>query len=174
MGMLANQGNDRKPLFRQWSKENPNCTDVVEHIRLSASEEWIMLECSECVALISYQSKVGQAFWQQVQQFQGKSLGLEVIPAKGKLGFDVQPSAIPGVWEWVDDNKVEFSDGLNVSVRTGFTSDLWDKMVREAKRIVEEDEATKERAGNNPSTGRASNGNRGGRKSKAEGQESTP
>lgn len=170
--MLAGHKDDRKPLFRQWSKENPSCTDVVEHIRLSASEEWIMLECSECVALISYQSKVGQAFWQQVLQFQGKSLGLEVIPAKGKLGFDVQPSAIPGVWEWVDDNKVEFSDGLNVPFRTGLTSDLWDKMVREARRIIEEDETTKERTGNNPSNGRANNGNRRKPKPEAEAPES--
>lgn len=154
MGMLQNAGNDRKPLFRQWSKENPNCTDVVENIRLSASGDWIMIECSECVALLSYMSRVGQEFWGEVTKFKGKSLGLEVIPAKGKLGFDVQPSAVKGVWEWVEDDKVEFSDGSQSIHRTGFTSDLWDKMVREAERIIQEDKENKERAGSNPSNGR--------------------
>ena len=108
MGLLQSGDDGKKPLFSQYVKMQKKAgipiaevSDRVEVIRLSSSEEWILIECDNSVALINAESKVGKAFWEQIQQFQGKLKGLKVVHAKGKLGFDVEPDdSIIVDWVW--------------------------------------------------------------------------
>lgn len=108
MGLLQSEDDGKKPLFSQYVKAQKKAgipiaevSDRVEFIRLSRNEEWILIECDNSVALISAEGKVGKAFWEQIQQFQGKLKGLKVIYAKGKLGFDIEPDdSIIVDWEW--------------------------------------------------------------------------
>lgn len=128
MGMLSGNESDKKPLFRVWSKKNPGKATPIESIRLSSSEEWIIIESEDCVALLNAESKVGQQFWKNCQQFNGKALGLQLIPAKGKLGFDVEPSKVKGDWVWEDDNTLEFGTRRTTKQTTGLALDLWKAM----------------------------------------------
>lgn len=108
MGFLQGAEDGKKPLFSQYVKAQKKAgipiaeiSDRVEVIRLSSSEEWILIECDNSVALINAESKIGKAFWEQMKQFEGKLKGLKVIYAKGKLGFDVEPDdSIIVDWVW--------------------------------------------------------------------------
>jgi len=105
MGLLE-KDDDKKPLFRAWvkaqKKEGVDVTSiasVIKNVRFSNSEEWLMLECEDCVAMIHAESKAGTAFWEFVQSLEGKLKALVVIPDKGKLGFDVIPAEnLTGTW----------------------------------------------------------------------------
>lgn len=95
-GLLKND-NDDKPLVRKWFKEqrakglsDSEIMAVVDSIRLSSSDEWIIIETSTCVALIKAESKVGQEFWLLAQKFNGKARALIVVPDRNKLGFNVE------------------------------------------------------------------------------------
>lgn len=106
MGLLKGQGSDKKPLFRQWAKAekkrgNDLIYDAVEEIRLSSSEEWILIEGENSVALINADSKVGSALWQALLKFEGELKALCIVPATGKLGFDLEPMEDTYVhWFW--------------------------------------------------------------------------
>lgn len=105
MGLLE-KDDDRKPLFRAFVKAKKKegvdvsaIASVIKNIRFSNSEEWLILECQECIAMINAESKAGIAFWEFVQSLEGKLKALVVIPAKGKLGFDVIPAEnLTGTW----------------------------------------------------------------------------
>lgn len=129
MGMLQDSDDGKKPLFAQYVKTQKKAgipldeiSDKVEVIRLSSSEEWILIECDNSVALINAESKVGKAFWEQIQQFEGKLKGLKIIYAKGKLGFDIEPDdSITVDWVW-DEDKLSCVEGKSGSV--GFSQKL--------------------------------------------------
>lgn len=147
MGLLSGAEQDKKPLARSWFKKNPGQSSPVEHIRLSGSEEWILIECVDFVALLNAESKVGKAFWKNCQAFNGKAKGLECLPAKGKLGFDLEPSELIGYWEWDGENKVEFLDTPHMAKVNGLTADLWEKMQAQPKIADNIIAANKKRAG---------------------------
>lgn len=98
MGLLGNE-QDRKPLFRVWAKQkkkaskspNPTITDIIHCIKLSSTEEWIIVEGKESVLLINAESKVGNDFWQFATQLSGNLKQLIMIPANNKLGADIEP-----------------------------------------------------------------------------------
>lgn len=108
MGLLADQDDGKKPLFRVFCKQQKKLGipqdeifDVVETIRLSSSEEWILIEGQRSVAMLNAESKVGKELWDTIAQFTGKLRGLKIIPAKGKLGFDLEPhESLIVDWEW--------------------------------------------------------------------------
>lgn len=109
MGLLGSGNDNQKPLFRKWvkqyAKENPKAktiSDVIIKIKLSSSEEWVIIEGKESVALLSYESKAGQEFWELAKQLEGKGKPLILVPAKSKLGFDieVQEGKTTTIWEF--------------------------------------------------------------------------
>lgn len=128
MGMLSTD-DDQKPLFRTWLKQQKRLgipeqeiIDTVESIRLSNSEEWILIEGENSVAMINAESKVGKEFWSTIETFNGVLKALQIVPAKGKLGFDLEPkenSAVYWVWE---DTKVTCE--VEKSTRSGFASKI--------------------------------------------------
>lgn len=120
MGLLASKDDGQKPLFRKYAArvkksggKASEILEVVENIRLSSSEEWIMIECTNSIAFLNALSKVGISFWELVTQFKGEMKALAVVFASGKLGFDVEPHpTLTGYWEYDDEEgKVVFSDG---------------------------------------------------------------
>lgn len=114
MGLLGNLDDGQKPLCRKYfaalkksGVKTDKIKDIVEKIKLSGSGEWIIIEAENCVALMHADSKVGSYFWETINTFSGKLKALELIPAKGKLGFDLQPSeTLSGEWE-VDESEEE-------------------------------------------------------------------
>lgn len=106
MGLINSQDDDKKPLFRNWVKIAKKqgldpIEDIVDEIRLSASEEWILIEGIESVALLNFESKAGQDLWASLQVFKGELKGLKIVPAKGKLGFDLEIAEdLTVFWEW--------------------------------------------------------------------------
>lgn len=124
---LINQEDDKKPLFRVWvnrkkkAKTKPeNIKDLVISIRLSSSEEWVLIEGKESVALLKADSKAGQDFWEFATTLEGELKQLLLIPAKGKLGFDV----IPGdgklcTWEFDEDANRVFNNFFTSSGGSG-------------------------------------------------------
>lgn len=94
MGMLNQEDNGQKPLFRKWCVEarkagNKHLSLPIEKIKLSSSEEWIIIEATEAVALLSADSKSGREFWKNLESFNGQGISLNIHFSKGKLGFDV-------------------------------------------------------------------------------------
>lgn len=94
MGMLSQQDDGQKPLFRKWCiqarKEGKKSLLLpIENIKLSSSEEWIIIEATEAVALLSAESKLGREFWKNLESFNGEGIALNIHFSKGKLGFDV-------------------------------------------------------------------------------------
>lgn len=128
MGLLKGNDDDKKPLARAFFKKNPNAKSPVIEIRLSSSEEWILIETKDCVCLLNAESKVGQTFWNTCQNFNGKAKGLCAVLAKGKLGFDLEPSELEGYWSWDGDNKVEFSTKKESTTGVKLALDLWKAM----------------------------------------------
>jgi len=107
MGLLASADDDKKPLFSVWASRQKKAKvkaelirDVIIMIRLSASEEWILIECKESVALLNAESKVGKAFWKIVEGLDGEMKALEIVPSKGKLRYDIEVSkTLTCTWE---------------------------------------------------------------------------
>lgn len=99
MGLLATNDDDQKPLASKWFKKaGKDATTTVCKIKLSSSGEWIIIECVDCVGLISAQSKVGTAFWEVVTQFEGNLRTLVLKYARGKIGFDLEPGDEETEW----------------------------------------------------------------------------
>lgn len=130
MGLLAKGDDGQKPLWRKFVAKQKKAgvklstlRDVVENIRLSGSEEWILIEGSQAVAMINAESKVGQSLWETVTQFEGNLKALEIVFATGKLGFDLEPSeTLSGFWSYDEESeKVEFSDGEIKKTSTGLS-----------------------------------------------------
>lgn len=130
MGLLEKADDGQKPLFRKYAAKvkksggkQSEILEVVENIRLSSSEEWILIECTNSVAMLNAQSKVGTSFWELVTQFNGEMKALAVVFASGKLGFDVEPHPThTGFWEYDEDSeKVIFSDGELKKPSTGLS-----------------------------------------------------
>ena len=145
MGMLGQDANDdKKPLFRKWLSNQKKLksgkqTIAIESIRLSASEEWILIETEECVGLLSALSSVGQEFWNNLQEFEGQGIGLKLIPSKGKIGFDVEFNEGKKVYYIWDENtlnlsttkKLKSTSGTSLSTLTWETSQ---KLLEESSR----------------------------------------
>lgn len=107
MGLLENSNDGQKPLFRKWAKSfarnNPKAkkiSDFIIRIKLSSSEEWIIIEGKESVALLNAESKAGRAFWDTMVQLNGQGKALLLVPARGKLGFDVEIDTTNKLVEW--------------------------------------------------------------------------
>ena len=73
MGMLQSQDDGQKPLarkyFNQLKKDGIELNDrrsPVEKIKLSSSEEWLIIECADCIALMNTKSKAVQSFCETV------------------------------------------------------------------------------------------------------------
>lgn len=103
MGMLEKKTEkqqkkkSQKADFRDWvkwqieeGKAQAMMYDIVESIRITSSEDWIMIIGRETKAFVWADSDVGKAFWNEVQKFDGKAKALKIIPAPGKLGFDIE------------------------------------------------------------------------------------
>lgn len=113
MGMLAFQEDEQKPLcrvyFKRLKREGRKPTDmqdIIISIKLSSSEEWILIEGKSCTALLKADSKAGEAFWEFAQQLTGELKALLLVPAKGKLGFDVVPDETQTCeWEYDEDEQ---------------------------------------------------------------------
>lgn len=124
MGLIDQTADGRKPLFRKWytAKKKagmPECEifDSVVEIRLSGTEEWILIECTECVGMISAESKAGKVLWQTLQSFSGKLKGLKLVHCKGKIGFDLEPDdSIIVDWEWDEGKLKHVEEGSASSV----------------------------------------------------------
>lgn len=107
MGLLANSDDDKKPLFRVWYNQKlktkvkvDSIFDVVCQIRLSASEEWIILEGVNSVGLINANSKGGKVIIKLLDNLNGEMKALTLVFAKNKLGFDViVSSTLTCIWE---------------------------------------------------------------------------
>lgn len=151
MGMLGKQnGNDDKPLFRNWAKKQPDAFDPIISMKLSRSEEWIIIEGENSIAFLSAESKVGKGFWEQAQQFEGEAFGLMLVPAKGKLGFDIEVMTVKGFWETDADDVITFDEVGSKGKITSITSpNLWLKM-KQAKDSEANETAQNTRASNNP------------------------
>jgi hypothetical protein len=130
MGLLAKGDDGQKPLWRKFVARQKKLgikpstlRDVVESIRLSGSEEWILIEGSQAIAMINAESKIGQSLWETVTQFEGNLKALEIVFATGKLGFDLEPSdTLSGYWSYDEETeKVEFSDGEIKKTSTGLS-----------------------------------------------------
>ena len=108
MGLLGNGNDQQKPLFRKWVrsqlKDGVSVEDIktpVECVRISSSGEWMLIEGIDATALINMDSKVGAKLWETLTQFEGELKVLDIVPAKGKLGFDLEPSTTAnGIWEY--------------------------------------------------------------------------
>lgn len=99
MGLLATNDDDQKPLAARWFKKaGKDARSTVCKIKLSSSGEWIIIDCLDCVGLLSAQSKVGVALWQIVTQFEGQLRTLEIKYARGKIGFDLEPGTETTTW----------------------------------------------------------------------------
>lgn len=116
MGLLE-KDDDRKPLFRKWYRDQKKAgvpeeeiACIIKTVRFSGSGEWLILDCDEATAMINAESKAGKSFWEFVSTLEGTLKALVVIPAKGKLGFDVIPSDnLTGEWvQEKNDEKVTF------------------------------------------------------------------
>lgn len=130
MGLLKQADDGQKPLFRKYAArvkksggKQSEILELVESIRLSSSEEWILIECENSVAMLNAHSKVGSSFWELVTQFNGEMKGLAVVFASGKLGFDVEPHPTEvGHWTYEEDEeKVIFTDGEAKKTTTGIS-----------------------------------------------------
>jgi hypothetical protein len=111
MGLLASSDDDKKPLFRTWYKQalkngsdKTNLQDIVISIKLSSSEEWIIIEGKSCVCLISAESKAGVKFWEFATQLTGKLNCLLIKYAKNKLGFDIEIDTTQQTTWYQDEN----------------------------------------------------------------------
>lgn len=129
MGLIADNDDGQKPLFRKWYRQqkkegyiDSEIRDTVERVKLSGSEEWLIVEGQESVALINADSKVGQHLWGLFQQFAGKQLyALYLLPAKGKLGFDLEPAQeLIGFWS-NDGGEIVFGDTERPTTGGGLT-----------------------------------------------------
>jgi len=88
--------NDDKPKFRAWVArqrrakvaEN-NIQDIIWSIKVSASEEWLVIEGKNSMAFLSYEGQAGIKFWDFAMSLEGDLKALLLIPAKGKIGFDI-------------------------------------------------------------------------------------
>ena len=108
MGLLGDSSDQQKPLFRKWVRtqlrDGVKAEDIktpVECVRISSSGEWMLIEGSDATALINMDSKVGMKLWETLTQFEGELKVLDIVPAKGKLGFDLEPSTTTnGIWEY--------------------------------------------------------------------------
>lgn len=114
MGLIADD-NDKKPFFRVWAKRKlkaktkpENIKDILISIKLSSSEEWLILEGKETVSLLSAESKAGLKFWEFCQQLEGELNTLIITPARNKNGFDVEvnPKAQTVWYQDVDADRV--------------------------------------------------------------------
>lgn len=128
MGLLTNKDDGKKPLARAFFKKYPDAKCAVIEIRLSSSEEWILIETVDFVCLLNAESKVGQTFWNTCQSFEGKAKGLLAVFSKGKLGFDLEPSETIGYWTWEEERKVTFSIKKPTEPETKMVLDLWKAM----------------------------------------------
>lgn len=130
MGLLASKDDGQKPLFRKYAARHKKAggkqsdiLEIVESIRLSSSEEWIIIECTNSVAMLNALSKVGTSFWELVTQLNGEMKALAVTFASGKLGFDVEPHPTDvGHWTYdEEEEKVTFTDGEVKKSLTGLS-----------------------------------------------------
>jgi hypothetical protein len=128
MGLLAKADDGQKPLFRKYAArikkaggKQSEIVEIVESIRLSSSEEWIIIECQHSVAMLNALSKAGTSFWELVTQFNGEMRALSVVFAHGKLGYDVEPHPTEsGHWTYnEEEEKVIFTDGEIKKTSTG-------------------------------------------------------
>ncbi len=160
MGLLGKQsGNDDKPLFRNWAKKQSDAFDPIISMKLSRSEEWIIIEGESSIAFLSAESKVGKGFWEQAQQFEGEAFGLMLVPAKGKLGFDIEVMTVKGFWETDADDVITFDEVGSKGKITSITSpNLWLKM-KQAKDSKADETPKPPRASDNPSNNRRKRNN---------------
>lgn len=110
MGLLQATDDDdnQKPLANKWIKRvGKDATDTVQRIKLSSSGEWIIIECTQCVALLNAQSKAGKGFWAFAIQLEGELKKLHLKYAKGKLGWDLEPGEETTQWSVnLDDEEI--------------------------------------------------------------------
>jgi hypothetical protein len=100
-------------LFRKWIREQKKAgvpaeeiKDILISVKLSSSEEWLILEGQESKAFLYAESSVGRNFWETLCTFSGELKALEIVPAKGKLGFDLEPSETEvGYWKYFDEDE---------------------------------------------------------------------
>lgn len=127
MAGMLNQEDGRRPLFRKYCAQlkkegipQDEWTDLLVSIRLSANEDWLVLEGENSDALLSADSKVGKTFWNTLQTFDGLTLkALEIRFAKGKLGYDIFPSEKTTCqWTVIDETKIETSIGQTEGKKT--------------------------------------------------------
>ncbi len=111
MAGLLGSNDDKKPFFRVWAKRKlksktkpENIKDIVISVKLSSSEEWLIIEGKETVTLLSAESKAGQKFWEFCQELEGKLNTLIIVPATGKLGFDIEVNS-QAQTEWFQDDE---------------------------------------------------------------------
>lgn len=130
MGLLGKADDGQKPMFRKYAArikksggKQSEIVETVESIRLSSSEEWILIECTNSLAMLNALSKVGTSFWELVTQFNGEMKALAVVFASGKLGFDVEPHPTDvGYWTYdEEDEKVIFTDSEIKKPTTGLS-----------------------------------------------------
>jgi len=110
MGLIGPSEDDdkQKPLANKWFKRvGKDATDTVERIKLSGSGEWIVIHCTQCVALLNAQSKAGKSFWAFAIQLEGEYKILQLVYAKGKLGWDLEPGDRTTQWSVnLDDEEI--------------------------------------------------------------------
>lgn len=130
MGLISDSDDGQKPLFRKWYRQqkkdgysDTEIRDTVIRVRLSGSEEWLLIEGRESVALVNADSKIGLKLWGTIQSFGNKQLlALLIIPAKGKLGFDLEPNPEEvGFWSF-DSEDIIFGEDMNPTIGAGLTN----------------------------------------------------
>ena len=131
--MLGNGDDEQKPLFRKWYKQakqnkREDFTQIITKLKLSSSEEWILIETDECMALLNAESKVGSTFWKNLQSFDGQGLALKIFPVKGKLGFDIDfHENVKRYYIWEDETlHVSEKKSLESNSATTMTSLTWE------------------------------------------------
>lgn len=117
MGILnKSEGNSQKPRFSEYIKHfkksggNPEEVALqIESVRLSHSEEWIIIESSECSALIHSNSICGSEFWEVCQTLSGRGRALLLVSTRDGKDFDVEvDEQVTGYWSQ-GENEVYFS-----------------------------------------------------------------
>lgn len=110
---LIDQSDDRKPLFKAFTNRQKKAgiplakvSDLVLKIKFSSSEEWLMIECKSSMGLLKAESKAARAFWEFCTTLDGELRALIMIPAKGKIGFDII-TCDKTVCEWTYDSDDE-------------------------------------------------------------------
>lgn len=160
--MLSSGDDEQKPLFRKWYSQakktgRKDLALIIESIRLSSSEEWIIVETEENIALINAESKLGSQFWENLQKFKGEGIALKIFPSKGKLGFNIDfCEDVKRFYIWEED-KVELCEKKNVksALTNGIGQLTWENSQKKLKELSEKTSKNSTEEKNGSATGKS-------------------